>query len=297
MKVAGGYCSQGPPVDLAGNPIPLEHMVSGYNQVDCTPDTPVNGLCEAGGGGGARRNTGHGGDGQTILQATSGKTYSDSCGTTSLANNCFGGFDIYQHVQCDTPPWPYPPLPPPPASPSWVAYEAPKIYVPIASIFGVVAFLLTVYCAKKRRARRAEARTAAARKVVQEHDAMVIFAVRSLPTKQYLVDVGAPSGVELGSMTPGGTMEETECAICMTAIRAGEELRVLPCGHTFKMACIDEWLLGKGRAPPKGTSIVRGLGACPLCKVCPITVPEPTWPPKQGASPRVLPADRGSGTA
>ena len=41
-------------------------------------------------------------------------------------------------------------------------------------------------------------------------------------------------------------------------------------------ACIDEWLMSKGRPAPAPGKVVRGLASCPLCKVVPIEVPEPT---------------------
>lgn len=77
--------------------------------------------------------------------------------------------------------------------------------------------------------------------------------------------------------------QETECPICLSTFQDGEEIRTLPCGHSFKRACIDDWLKTKGRQPPKPGAIVKGLASCPLCKVVPLDVPDPrklTDPPR-----------------
>mmetsp|Transcript_54039 Transcript_54039/g.94924 ORF Transcript_54039/g.94924 Transcript_54039/m.94924 type:complete len:260 (-) Transcript_54039:140-919(-) len=44
----------------------------------------------------------------------------------------------------------------------------------------------------------------------------------------------------------------SSCAICMKDFAIGDEVRKLPCGHVFHVACIDEWL--------------RRCVDCPLCK-------------------------------
>ena len=50
-------------------------------------------------------------------------------------------------------------------------------------------------------------------------------------------------------------------------------------GHSFHAACIDEWLLRKGRPPAADDQSLRGLASCPLCKAVPIVVPEPSLGP------------------
>ena len=43
------------------------------------------------------------------------------------------------------------------------------------------------------------------------------------------------------------------CAVCMSDLSAGgDQLKVLPCGHAFKPACINEWL--------------RKQPTCPICR-------------------------------
>jgi hypothetical protein len=47
--------------------------------------------------------------------------------------------------------------------------------------------------------------------------------------------------------------EDTECAICITAFKAGDSIRTLSsCSHQFHRSCIDLWLLRRAD--------------CPLCK-------------------------------
>jgi len=47
--------------------------------------------------------------------------------------------------------------------------------------------------------------------------------------------------------------ESCECAICITDMKSGDTMRLLPnCGHSFHKSCIDLWLLRRSD--------------CPLCK-------------------------------
>ena len=54
-----------------------------------------------------------------------------------------------------------------------------------------------------------------------------------------------------------------ECAVCLTNFQPGDELRQLPCGHAFRVNCIDQWLLGKQGST---STLKQSLPACPLCK-------------------------------
>ena len=40
---------------------------------------------------------------------------------------------------------------------------------------------------------------------------------------------------------PGGN--PVKCVVCLDAIREGEPVKRLPCGHVFHSSCIDPWLL------------------------------------------------------
>jgi len=49
-----------------------------------------------------------------------------------------------------------------------------------------------------------------------------------------------PSAAQPTSQTRAGSIE---CSICLEEFVENEEIRVLPCNHTFHPACIDPWLL------------------------------------------------------
>lgn len=83
--------------------------------------------------------------------------------------------------------------------------------------------------------------------------------VSSLPTKLYYA-----------SKRRG--REPVDCAICLEDYVEEEDLRILPCGHEFHVACVDPWLTTRKKY-------------CPICKadICP---DEST--PLLGARPRIL---------
>ncbi|KAL7579983.1 hypothetical protein ACA910_004976 [Epithemia clementina (nom. ined.)] len=54
--------------------------------------------------------------------------------------------------------------------------------------------------------------------------------------------------------------EEDVCVICLEQFIYGDRLRVLPCGHSFHMGCIDRWLSGSASFEECHTA------GCPMCK-------------------------------
>jgi len=59
-------------------------------------------------------------------------------------------------------------------------------------------------------------------------------------------------GPPTSAATPSGG-DEKECQICLSGFGPGDQIRVLPCMHTFHKPCVDEWL-------------ALGHNDCPLCK-------------------------------
>lgn len=70
--------------------------------------------------------------------------------------------------------------------------------------------------------------------------------IRRLPTRQV---------TQRSCIAEDGNEDEEECSICFAAYMPGEELRTLPCMHSFHTECIDSWL----------TSGAAGAGTCPVC--------------------------------
>lgn len=54
--------------------------------------------------------------------------------------------------------------------------------------------------------------------------------------------------------------QDDVCVICLEHFNYGDRLRVLPCGHSFHMGCIDRWLSGSASFDDCDTA------GCPMCK-------------------------------
>ena len=236
-------------------------------------------MCEVGGG-----RTGYRGDPPTpeseALKAAPEISFDENgnmnavCGASDDANNCFG-FDVYQRVPCGSGSWPAPAPPPPPGfmeSTGFILFPA------VGGVVGAIALVLCLWLTLRRirtmRRQRANRLSEAALKIQSEYNFSVKCAVDSLPTRTWKEGGGSSSGfmgIEMGSAPMYGG---DECAICLNKFAPGDVLRELPCGHTFKKQCIDDWLNTKGRPKPTGDAVVDGLASCPICKKCPIEVPD-----------------------
>ncbi|RLN30334.1 RING-H2 finger protein ATL66-like [Panicum miliaceum] len=83
-------------------------------------------------------------------------------------------------------------------------------------------------------------------------------AIRRLPVTLYRPPASPPARLP-GKGDSGGDDGETDehaaalCSICISALVAGEKVKVLPpCGHCFHPDCVDAWL--------------RSQASCPLCR-------------------------------
>ncbi|PAN19049.2 hypothetical protein PAHAL_3G245000 [Panicum hallii] len=82
-------------------------------------------------------------------------------------------------------------------------------------------------------------------------------AIRRLPVTLYRPPASPPARLP-GKGDSGGDGEADEhaaalCSICISALVAGEKVKVLPpCGHCFHPDCVDAWL--------------RSQASCPLCR-------------------------------
>jgi hypothetical protein len=59
---------------------------------------------------------------------------------------------------------------------------------------------------------------------------------------------GAPTPVSTAA-SPEEASFSTTCAVCLLDFVNGDDLRALPCRHDFHTACVDPWLLQRGRCP------------------------------------------------
>ena len=172
------------------------------------------------------------------------------CGTNNDLNNCFGGGDMYQRVDCGIEVASMIPPSPPPDSPS----AAPAIAGSLSGVVALLLLLIGAFLLKRRRRLRLHRAQANAR-ALKEQELEVLNAVAALPLNIY----------------HGTGSSSDECSICLSTFVIGEEIRTLPCGHTFRAKCVDAWLTGKGAAAAGDTPSTRQPPRCPLCKAIPLT--------------------------
>ncbi|XP_031387030.1 E3 ubiquitin-protein ligase MPSR1 [Punica granatum] len=67
-------------------------------------------------------------------------------------------------------------------------------------------------------------------------------------------NVGRDGLSNMDSPSPPSSGEVCRCCVCLSGMKDGEDLRVLPCTHRFHGPCIDRWFSG----PRKRT--------CPMCR-------------------------------
>lgn len=69
-----------------------------------------------------------------------------------------------------------------------------------------------------------------------------------------------PAGSSTASI--GGTSKkeenQTNCAICIDALKTGQMVKALPCSHKFHSKCINDWLKVKLKCPLCKQSVITG---------------------------------------
>lgn len=89
---------------------------------------------------------------------------------------------------------------------------------------------------------------------VDEFEVATVARLRALPTHV----------LESSHTAADGSI--VECALCMEELATGDEMRVLPCMHSFHRTCIDRWfIVGQSNQVRK----------CPLCKANALAPPTP----------------------
>ena len=88
--------------------------------------------------------------------------------------------------------------------------------------------------------------------------------VREIQTKEALERRACRQAVQALSKVEVLQVKEElslgQCSVCLEKMVSGEEVRCLPCSHTFHRRCIDAWLLGRGKCPLCNLDIVKHFG-------------------------------------
>ncbi|CAL1391846.1 unnamed protein product [Linum trigynum] len=81
------------------------------------------------------------------------------------------------------------------------------------------------------------------------------------------------------SATAEDLRQSSECAVCLSKVEQGDEIRELPCRHVFHKVCLDRWCQ---------SSFTRRQPTCPLCRRSLTTTPATSQGSSAGAAPEVL---------
>ncbi|KAK6258939.1 hypothetical protein SCA6_013413 [Theobroma cacao] len=76
---------------------------------------------------------------------------------------------------------------------------------------------------------------------------------RLITTTQYLKFIEEKNPTVRYSSRSSSRLESNECAVCLSELEEGEEVRKLKCKHTFHKDCLDRWLQ-------------QYWATCPLCR-------------------------------
>ncbi|KAL2348640.1 hypothetical protein Fmac_002640 [Flemingia macrophylla] len=85
------------------------------------------------------------------------------------------------------------------------------------------------------------------------HDAPLPY---MLPNSSHVVPQNKNQQSPESAEVPSNFVEDSEdcwCCVCLSRLKAKDEIRVLPCSHKFHKICVNRWLKGRHKT-------------CPLCR-------------------------------
>ena len=74
-----------------------------------------------------------------------------------------------------------------------------------------------------------------------------------------------PASCQVTSSKSASSDDVETCTMCLDPFAQGDQLRILPCGHAFHLACVDRWLIEVQ---------VGQRRSCPVCKQDPLALQE-----------------------
>ena len=74
-----------------------------------------------------------------------------------------------------------------------------------------------------------------------------------------------PASCQVTSSKSASSDDVETCTMCLDPFAPGDQLRILPCGHAFHLACVDRWLIEEQ---------VGQRRSCPVCKQDPLALQE-----------------------
>ncbi|KAK7367259.1 hypothetical protein VNO80_09268 [Phaseolus coccineus] len=74
-----------------------------------------------------------------------------------------------------------------------------------------------------------------------------------LPSYMILLQSNKQQPSESAAAAASNFNEDCWCCVCLSSLKARDEIRVLPCSHKFHKICVNRWLKGHHKT-------------CPLCR-------------------------------
>ncbi|KAK7406850.1 hypothetical protein VNO78_08484 [Psophocarpus tetragonolobus] len=74
-----------------------------------------------------------------------------------------------------------------------------------------------------------------------------------LPSYMHIVPQGNNQQPSESAAAASNFNEDRWCCVCLSRLKAKDEIRILPCSHKFHKICVNRWLKGRHKT-------------CPLCR-------------------------------